>query len=117
MLYFTRPNIPIGVPQGDTFLRDSKYNRQLSSGFPHALRSSRDAEPAPMLYRRVLAKAAEYSDVMVSVGRLSNFRDLLCTLPDKYRPLTGPELVAKKGQTVGLHGRQVFNNVSQNPPA
>ena len=94
--YFRRPNVPIGVPHGDAFLRDSKYNRQISIEFPHTLKSARDAEPAPALYRRVLARAADHSVVMVSVGQLTNFRDLLYTLPDESSSLTGRQLVAKK---------------------
>ncbi len=95
-LYFRRGDLPIGRPQGDAFLRDSKYNAQIAAEFPHPLSSAQDAPTAPQLYRQALAHAPDHSVVMISVGQLTNFRDLLYTLPDRHSPLSGPELVAKK---------------------
>ncbi len=94
--YFGRPDLPIGRPQFDAFLRDSKYATQIADEFPRRLKSAKEAPFAPQLYRQVLAKAPDHSVVMVSVGQLTNFRDLLYTLADRHSPLAGAELVKRK---------------------
>ncbi len=94
--YFGRPRLPIGRPQGAAFFRESKYARQIALEFPHELKSAKDAPIASAVYRRALASAEDRSVVIVSVGQLTNLRDLLYTLADQHSPLTGRELVAKK---------------------
>ncbi len=94
--YFGRPHLPIGRPQGAAFFRESKYARQIAREFPHELNSAKDAPIASVVYRRALASAEDGSVVIISVGQLTNLRDLLYTLADQHSPLTGRELVAKK---------------------
>lgn len=94
--YFRRPDIPVGVVKGEAFLRDSRYNRQIAEEFPHRLRSAEEAPDAALLYRRVLAAQTDRSIVMISVGQLTNFRNLLKTPPDTHSPLGGADLVARK---------------------
>jgi len=94
--YFGRPDVPLGVVKGPAHNRASKYAQGIVQEFPHALKSSEEAPDAAFLYRKVLAKRPDRSVVMVSVGQLTNFRNLLKTGPDQYSDLDGRELAKRK---------------------
>ncbi|MBC8874063.1 MAG: nucleoside hydrolase [Planctomycetes bacterium] len=94
--YYGRPQIPLGVVKGPAFYKRSKYARTVAEEFPHRLKSADDAPDAAILYRQVLAKQVDASVVLVSVGQLTNFRNLLKTDPDDCSDLTGVELVKCK---------------------
>jgi inosine-uridine nucleoside N-ribohydrolase len=94
--YFGRPEVPLGVVKGPAHTRTSKYSKQIAEEYPHALKSADDALDATLVYRQVLAKQPDRSVVMVSVGQLTNFRNLLKTGPDQHSGLGGVELVKQK---------------------
>jgi len=94
--YFRRPDVPIGVVRGPAFDKRSRYAEAIAKEFPHRLKSADDAPDAALLYREVLAEQAEGSVVMVSVGQVTNFRNLLGTGPDEHSDLAGAELVRRK---------------------
>ena len=94
--YFQRPSIPLGVVKGEGFLRDSKYANQIADEFPHRIRSADEVPDAALLYRRVLAEQPDRSVVMISVGQLTNFRNLLNTAPDDRSDLGGVDLVRRQ---------------------
>jgi inosine-uridine nucleoside N-ribohydrolase len=94
--YFGRPDVPLGVVRGPAHNRASKYAQAIAEEFRHALKSADDAPDAALLYRKVLAKQPDQSVVMVSVGQLTNFRNLLKTCPDQYSDLDGRELAKRK---------------------
>lgn len=94
--YFGRPDIPLGVVQGEAFLKPSKYAQQIAEEFPHALKSADQAPNAVAVYRKALAEADDASVVMVSVGQLTNLAHLLKSGPDVYSDLSGEALVAAK---------------------
>jgi hypothetical protein len=94
--YFGRPNIPIGVIKGPGPKNDSKYCRKIAEEFPHDLKSADDAPDAVTVYRKILAKQADQSVVMVSVGFLTNFANLIRSKADEHSPLSGVELVKQK---------------------
>jgi hypothetical protein len=94
--YFQRPDIPLGVVKGKGFRRDSKYIEQIADEFPHRIRSADEVPDAALLYRRVLAAQGDRSVVMISVGQLTNFRNLLQTAPDAHSDLGGVDLVRRK---------------------
>lgn len=94
--YFGRGNIPLGVLKGPGSSKRSKYAQQIAEEFPRNLKSLDDAPDAAVLYRRVLAAQEDDSVVVVSVGFLSNLRNLLMTKPDNVSSLDGRALVAKK---------------------
>ena len=94
--YFRRPDIPLGVVKGPAFPAPSNYAEKITKEFPHALKSAEDAPDAALVYRQVLARQPDRSVVMVSVGALTNFRNLLKTGPDQYTNLGGVELVKQK---------------------
>ena len=95
-VYFGRPHIPVGVVKGKAFNKPSRYAEAIATEFPRSLKSADAAPEATLLYRRVLAKEADGAVVMVSIGQLPNFRDLLRTKPDEHSPLGGADLVRRK---------------------
>jgi len=94
--YFRRPDVPIGVVKGPACDRKSRYAEAIAREFPHKLKSADDAPDAAALYRKVLAEQPDKSVVMVSVGQVTNFRNLLKTGPDEYSSLAGVDLVKRK---------------------
>jgi len=94
--YYHRPGIPLGVVKGPALSEPSAYARNIAREFPHALKRADDAPDAALLYREVLAKQPGRSVVMVSVGPLTNLRNLLKTRPDEQSRLDGLELVKQK---------------------
>ncbi len=94
--YFRRPDIPIGVLKGPGSNNDSKYCRKIAEEFPHDLKSPDDAPDAVEVYRKVLAKQPDQSVVMVSVGFLTNFANLVRSQGDAHSPLGGVDLVKQK---------------------
>jgi hypothetical protein len=94
--YFGRPDIPIGVLKGAGWEKESRYVRQVAEEFPRRLESAAAAPDATELYRRVLAAQPDGSVVFVSVGMLTNLRNLLASPPDQLAPMTGRELVKRK---------------------
>lgn len=95
--YYGRPDIPIGAVK-NSIVPDagSKYARSIAEEFPHDSKWTVDAPDATKLYREILAAEADGSVVIVSVGYLTNMRNLLNTRPDTASPLDGVALVRKK---------------------
>jgi hypothetical protein len=96
--YYRRPGIPIGVPKGAgaPTKRGSKYARQIAEAYKTRLKTNKDADDAVDVYRRVLASQEDGSVVIVTVGYMTNLRDLLGSKPDKHSKLTGAKLVKAK---------------------
>lgn len=105
--YFNRPDIPIGVNKEARpdpslphwlYLRSglSKYTHTIAKEFPHNLESYYHAECAVSLYRRILSSQEDKSVVIITVGHLTNLKNLLLSEPDKHSPLYGFALVQRK---------------------
>jgi len=94
--YYGRPDIPIGAVKSKGVKVRSRYAKQVSLRFPHDLKRSSEAPEACKLYRKILAAQPPKSVVFVSVGFITNLRDLLLSEPDDASPLTGIELVRRK---------------------
>lgn len=103
--YYGRPDIPIGYVEahpkiypggdGETWTNDY-YGIQIAKTFPHSIARSSDAPGATMLYRKILASQPDQSVTIVTVGFLTNLKNLLNSQPDEISPLNGEELVKKK---------------------
>jgi len=96
--YFKRPNIPVAVagPNG-LLLRDTQHwSDTVIANYPHTIKKNADALQAVALYRKLLGSAADTSVTIITVGFFTNISDLLRSAPDKYSPLNGEELVARK---------------------
>ncbi len=124
--YYGRADLPIGVPKSawaDTGRRGSRYAWQISEQFPTRLRSNDGAPDAVDVYRRVLADREDGSVVVVTVGYLTNLRDLLQSPADAISPLQGRELARRKVRRwVCMGGRYpqhldpgVFGNFKPDP--
>jgi inosine-uridine nucleoside N-ribohydrolase len=104
--WYGRPDLPIGYQRGHQYGyrnakdadRDtpSKYAEPVARAFPHDLKRSSDAPDAALLCRRLLAAQPDGSVTVVTVGFLSNMRNLLDSPPDEYSPLDGEALVRQK---------------------
>ncbi|TVP48812.1 MAG: nucleoside hydrolase [Mongoliibacter sp.] len=94
--YFKRGNIPIGVEKGVTLTSFSKYTKEISEEFNHTLTSSDDAEDATSLYRRLLSTQSDSSVIIITIGHLTNLRNLIESKADEYSDLSGIDLVKKK---------------------
>jgi len=105
--YFNRPNIPIAVPKGEALdLRDSQHwTDSIVKNYPHAINTNKDVPDAVALYRRVLSIQPDKSVTIITVGFLTNLKNLLQSRPDMFSPLTGEQLVTQKvKQLVSMGG-------------
>ncbi len=117
--WYGRPDIPIGNVRGfhDHYPAPgpataadesipSRYTEAVAKAFPHDLQRSSDAPDATVLYRRLLAGAADHEITIVSVGFLTNLRNLLDSTKDGVSDLPGEALVSRKvRQWVCMGGR------------
>jgi purine nucleosidase len=94
--YFGRGDVPVGNVKGAGVQRASRYARQVAEEFPGDLASGDDAPDAVQSYRQILAGRPDRSVVIVSVGYLTNLRDLLASGADGHSELGGRELVERK---------------------
>jgi inosine-uridine nucleoside N-ribohydrolase len=120
--YFQRADIPLGVVKGPAHTGTSRYAQGIAEEFPHALKSADDAPDAVLVYRQALAAQSDHSVVIVSVGQLTNLRNLLNSGPDTSSSLDGVELVKRKVRAwVCMGGMfpkgQEFNLIKDGPAA
>lgn len=104
--WYRRPDVPIGYQHGQEFgYRNAKdpqreatslYAEGVAKRFPHDLKRSSDAPEAAALCREILAKQPDQSVTFVTVGFLTNLRNLLDSRPDAHSPLDGEALVKQK---------------------
>lgn len=117
--HFQRPDIPIGVASGETVIDPSAYTEAVAAlgGYDENF----SAEEAVALYRRILAAQPDHSVTIVSIGYLTNLRQLLLFSGGDDGSPSGLDLVRQK---VGLlvcmggeypHGREW--NFYQDPTA
>ena len=107
--YFHRPEIPIGVPggKGGVNQKDKQHwTDSILQRYPHAIDRNDQAEDAVTLYRKVLARQADHSVVIITVGFLTNLQGLLESQPEHISPQDGQALVKKKvKQLVSMAGK------------
>ena len=96
--YYGRASLPIGVPKGSgaSTKRGSRYARRVAESYKTRLKTNEDAEDAVDVYRRLLAASDDKSVVIVTVGYMTNLRDLLGSKADKHSKLDGRKLIAAK---------------------
>jgi inosine-uridine nucleoside N-ribohydrolase len=104
--WYGRPGVPIGYQRGLQYgyrnpkdpgrETPSQYAEKIARAFPHDLAKSSDAPDAATLARRLLASQPDGSVTVVTVGFLTNLRDLLDSRPDDSSPLDGESLVKQK---------------------
>ena len=96
--YFQKPDIPIGVARkgAPDFSCPNHWNDSIAAMFLPAAKTNADYPSAVEVYRKVLAGQKNRSVTIITVGFVSNLADLLRSKPDKFSPLTGPQLVKQK---------------------
>jgi hypothetical protein len=95
--YFIPKGLPIGVLKNQQNLKNhSRYTRQVAAEFPHKLQSYEKAQDATALYRKLLSGSPDSSVVIITIGHLTNFQNLLKSSGDRYSKLAGKELAHKK---------------------
>ena len=106
--YFKRPNIAVGVPKGEALeLRDFQHwSDSVVKNYPHAIKSNKDVPDAVALYRRILSIQPDNSVTIITVGFLTNLKNLLESKADMFSPLSGDQLIKQKvKQLVSMAGR------------
>ncbi|MBC9795748.1 nucleoside hydrolase [Sinomicrobium weinanense] len=97
--YYGRPDLPIGAPKISGTSRDSRNLRwpdTLVANFPHTIKSNDDVPGAVQVYRSLLRNQPDTSVTIVTVGYLTNMKNLLQSPPDSISDMNGMELVKKK---------------------
>lgn len=126
--YYGRPDIPIGVLKGASFLDRNGYSKAIADQLGTTrYKSSADAPEATQVFREVLARQPDHSVVVVSIGPLRNLSRFLASAPDAASPLSGKDLIARKVKAlsamagvfadIGAFGGKVTKewNVEQDP--
>ncbi len=106
--YFGRPELPIGAPKtkGASLGSSQHWADSIVAKYPHTIKSTDDAEDAVTVYRRILNSQPDNSVTIVTVGFLTNLRNLLESKADNISGLTGKELVSGKVKLlVSMAGR------------
>lgn len=102
--WYGYPDIPVGIVRDGADDPWGKYAQKVvdlknEDGTPMFARTHGEYDRLPdahILYRKILAQQPDNSVVISTVGFSTNLARLLDTPADKYSPLTGKELVAKK---------------------
>ena len=97
--YYGRPDIPLGaMHEGGVVHPGDAHSFGLLGKYAgdYQFRDSAKAPAAVEVMRKTLAKQPDGSVVVCAVGFMTNLRDLLRSPGDRYSPLDGRALVAKK---------------------
>lgn len=95
--FYGRPDLPIALVSGKRGItQQSQFAREVAEDFPQDYKEKHEKVEAVGLYRRILAKAADKSVVIISVGDMTNMAALLSSAPDANSPLNGKELIEAK---------------------
>ena len=102
--WYGRPDIPLGMVKGKAVTHKSKYTRKITKEFSHDSPSGKESPGAVALYRKILAQQADQSITLVTIGYLTNLRNLLLSAPDAASSLDGRALVGRKIKTLVCMG-------------
>ena len=96
--YFGRPDIPIGAPKNSGVNRGTKlgWPDSLIAHYPYKYSSTDEVPDAVQIYREILSEQPDSSVTIVTIGFLTNMKNLLMSEPDRFSYLNGNELVSKK---------------------
>lgn len=116
--YYKRPNIPIGTLRNSVDASGAKnldvYNKDLALRYPNSLRDARYAPNSVTLYRQLLAKSANASVVIVTIGPLTNLYHLMRSGADNISGLNGMALIRQKVKRIVIAGGNLPDGTSYN---
>jgi inosine-uridine nucleoside N-ribohydrolase len=93
--YYGRPSLPLGMVKGEGVLEKSKFAGRIAAEFPTQVKSAADVPDAAQVYRDILEKQPDRSVTIVTVGYLTNLKNLL-QLPADGTRLSGVDLIKTK---------------------
>lgn len=93
--YYRRPALPIGMPRGHGVQLPSRFTKRLGQDFPNRFGANAEVPDALLVYRDVLEGQPDNTVVVVTVGYLTNLRNLLL-LPAGEGRASGKDLVQRK---------------------
>ncbi|MEI9895264.1 MAG: nucleoside hydrolase [Chthoniobacter sp.] len=93
--YYGRPHLPLGMVKGAGVLERSSYVSHIAGDFPNRVKSDDDVPDATLVYRDVLEKQPDHSVTVVTVGYLTNLKNLL-HLPAADGHPSGLDLIKSK---------------------
>ncbi len=96
--YSGRGDLPLGIVKGGGVLEPSKFTRRIGEDSPNDFKPGAEVPDATQIYRDVLEKQPDSSVVIVTVGYLTNLRNLLRVPASDGRP-SGVELIKRKVKT------------------
>ncbi|MDP1587284.1 MAG: hypothetical protein Q8M07_06055, partial [Prosthecobacter sp.] len=93
--YRGRPDLPLGLVKGGGVVQNSKFVGLVAREFPHRVSSVESFPDSVTVYREILEKQPDQSVVIVTVGYLTNLKNLL-HLPASEGRLSGLDLIQTK---------------------
>jgi hypothetical protein len=93
--YYGRPKLPVGAVKGQGVVESSRFADKLSQDFPHRFQNAADVPDAATVYRSVLEQQPDHSVTIVTVGYLTNLRNLM-QAPASEGHMSGSELIRAK---------------------
>ncbi|MGV3662251.1 MAG: nucleoside hydrolase [Prosthecobacter sp.] len=93
--HYRRPDLPVGAVRGPGVSESSRFTERLAKEFPHRFRDGAAVPDALAIYRDVLEKQTDGSVTIVTVGYLTNLRNLM-RLPASEGRVSGMELIRRK---------------------
>lgn len=94
-VYYHRPTLPVGTVKGQGVNEKSRFTDRLAAEFPHRFQDPTKVPDALTIYRDVLEKQPDASVTIVTVGYLTNLRNLM-QLPASEGRVSGVELIRAK---------------------
>lgn len=94
-LYYHRSTLPVGAVKGQGVKEGSRFTVRLATEFPHRFNDASEVPDALTIYRDVLEKQPDHSVTIVTVGYLTNLRNLM-QLPASNAHVSGIELIRAK---------------------
>lgn len=104
--FYGRPDIPIGVVEGESVIHESRFTREIAHQFPNDFGIEQKKQTAVALYRKILASSSSRSVIIVSVGYLTNLSHLLQSKSDSISKWEGKTLVREKVKELICMGGQ-----------
>lgn len=93
--YYRRPELLVGTVKGPGVNEKSRFTEKLAAEFPHRFGEGVEIPDALAIYRDVLEKQPDHSVTIVTVGYLTNLRNLM-RLPSSEGHVSGLELIRAK---------------------
>lgn len=93
--YYGRPALPLGMVKTGGVQQKSLFTARVAAEFPHRVKAAGEVPDAVRVYRDVLAAQPDHSVIIVTVGYLTNLKNLL-QLPAGEGQPNGLELIQRK---------------------